>query len=280
MKQTGAGAFIRAYRGNTPLFYGTALLGLMVFVLLLSFVIPTAPAYSVVGSERLQPPSFKHWFGTDQLGRDCFTRVVLASRAAFAIGSCSVLFGGLLGATLGMVAGWYGGWVDIVLVRILDAMKAIPSILLALMIVSVFGNNMLVTIVAISILAVPLYARMARSSTMQIKNLDYMQWTRLIGISTPRILFHHILPNIMAPLIVTASLGFANAVLTEAGLAYLGLGLPPPAPSWGQMLSESQNHLLNAPWLALTNIGVLIVLVLGFNLLGDGLQRVLQTHVD
>ena len=271
---------VLAYRGNTPLVWGTVMLGLMVAVLLLSFVIPQDPAYSVVGSERLQPPSLRHWFGTDQLGRDCFTRVVLASRAAFAIGTCSVLFGGLMGTSLGMIAGWYGGWVDVVLVRLLDAMKAIPSILLALMIVSVFGNHMAVTIAAISILAVPLYARMARSSTLQIKSLDYMQWTRLIGINTPRILFRHILPNILAPLIVTASLGFANAVLTEAGLAYLGLGLPPPAPSWGQMLSESQNHLLNAPWLAITNIGILIVLVLGFNLLGDGLQRVLQTHVD
>ena len=131
---------------------------------------------------------------------------------------------------------------------------------------------MAVTVFAISLLAIPLYARMARSSAMQLKNMDYMQWTQLIGIGSARILFLHLLPNLRSSVLVTASLGFANAVLTEAGLSYLGLGVQPPDPSWGKMLSEAQNYLFNAPWLAIGSGLSITLLVLGFNLLGDGLR--------
>jgi len=174
---------------------------------------------------------------------------------------------------MGMVAAWYGGWVDLLLVRFLDALKAIPSILLALMVVAVFGSSLPVMIATISFLAISLYARMARSSTMQVLALDYIQWARLIGISNARIIWRHILPNIIGPLIVTASLGFANAILTEASLSYLGLGVRPPTPSWGRMLAEAQGYIFTAPWIVIGNTLVLTLLVIGFNLLGEGLQR-------
>jgi len=142
------------------------------------------------------------------------------------------------------------------------------------MIVTIFGSELPVMIATISLLAIPLYARMARAATLKLKTEDFIQWTRLIGIGIPRILLRHVLPNITGPLLVTASLGFAGAVLTEASLSYLGLGVPPPIPSWGRMLSEAP--LFNAPWLALSNVVVLTLLVLGFNLLGDGLQQMLD----
>lgn len=244
------------------------LLGFMV----LSFFWTPYPPNNPSALQQLQAPSFLHWLGTDHLGRDVFSRLMMASQTAFLVGSASVATGSLIGVPLGLACGYYGGWFDLVIVRILDAMKAIPSLLLALMLISVFGSGMTVTVFAIAVLSIPLYARMARSSAMQLKNLDYMQWTQLIGIGSGRILFHHLLPNLRSSLLVTASLGFANAVLTEAGLSYLGLGVQPPDPSWGKMLSEAQNYLFNAPWLAIGSGLSITLLVLGFNLLGDGLR--------
>ena len=261
---------LRSWHHNYSLTLGSILLSLLLLLLISSFFIDERSAYSI-SVNTFSPPSWQHWLGTDSLGRDNFSRIAIGARASLAIGAASVLIGGSIGCALGMTAAWFGGLLDLLLVRFLDALKAIPNILLALMIVAVFGRSLPVMIVTISIIAIPLYARMARSATMQIKVLDYIHWARLIGVGNGRILLRHLLPNITAPLMVTASLGFANAVLTEASLSYLGLGVPPPTPSWGRMLSEAP--LFNAPWLALSNVAMLTLLVLGFNLLGEGLQR-------
>jgi len=251
---------------------GFAIISFLLGLMVVSFFWTPYPPNAPSAIAKLQSPSLLHWLGTDHLGRDVLSRLMLASRTAFLVGSASVVAGLLIGVPLGLTCGYYGGWFDIVVVRILDAMKAIPSLLLALMLISVFGSGMAVTVFAISFLAIPLYARMARSSAMQLKNMDYMQWTQLIGIGSSRILFLHLLPNLRSSVLVTASLGFANAVLTEAGLSYLGLGVQPPDPSWGKMLSEAQNYLFNAPWLAIGSGLSITLLVLGFNLLGDGLR--------
>ena len=251
---------------------GFAMISFLLGLMIVSFFWTPYPPNAPSAIAKLQSPSMLHWLGTDHLGRDVLSRLMLASRTAFLVGSASVAAGLLIGVPLGLTCGYYGGWFDIVVVRILDAMKAIPSLLLALMLISVFGSGMAVTVFAISLLAIPLYARMARSSAMQLKNMDYMQWTQLIGIGSARILFLHLLPNLRSSVLVTASLGFANAVLTEAGLSYLGLGVQPPDPSWGKMLSEAQNYLFNAPWLAIGSGLSITLLVLGFNLLGDGLR--------
>ena len=259
--------------GNVNLMAGLGLLSLILVLFVLSYLLPESNAYDISATGRLLSPSWQHLFGTDNLGRDIFMRVAIASRSALTIGFCSVVFGGSCGVLLGLIAGWFGGWLDLVLVRLLDAMKAIPSLLLALMIVTMFGSSLEITIAVVSILAIPLYARMARTGARQQKTQDYIQWTRLIGIGAWRTLFRHVLPNMLPPIIVTASLGFANAVLTEASLSYLGLGVQPPEPSWGKMLADSQSYLLSAPWIALANGAMLTLLVLGFNLLGDGLQQ-------
>lgn len=264
---------LRSFVKRNPSFaIGSSMIAFLLGFMVLSFFWTPYPPNNPSALQQLQAPSFLHWLGTDHLGRDVFSRLMMASQTAFLVGSASVATGSLIGVPLGLACGYYGGWFDLVIVRILDAMKAIPSLLLALMLISVFGSGMTVTVFAIAVLSIPLYARMARSSAMQLKNLDYMQWTQLIGIGSGRILFHHLLPNLRSSLLVTASLGFANAVLTEAGLSYLGLGVQPPDPSWGKMLSEAQNYLFNAPWLAIGSGLSITLLVLGFNLLGDGLR--------
>ena len=246
---------------------------MLLLLLIAGFLIEEDNAYFSVGGQ-FEAPSMQHWLGTDRLGRDHFSRIAIGARSSLTIGACSVLLGGAIGCSIGIIAAWYGGWLDIVLARLLDALKAIPNLLLALMIIAVFGSDLPVMIVTISLLSVPLYARMARSVTMQLRSKDFISWARLIGIGDARILLRHILPNITGSLLVTAALGFSGAVLTEASLSYLGLGVPPPTPSWGRMLSEAP--LFNAPWLVLSNVVVLTVLVLGFNLLGDGLQKKLE----
>jgi len=259
---------------NSNFLVGGSIVCLLLLIMLISFFwtpySPTAPS----AAAKLQAPSFAHLLGTDHLGRDVLSRIMVASQTAFLVGVSSVGAGCLLGVSLGLACGYYGGWFDLITVRLLDAFKAIPSLLLALMMIAVFGSGMKVTVIAIALLAIPLYARMARSSAIQLKDLEYMQWTKLIGISRRRILFVHLLPNIRSPLLITASLGFANSVLTEAGLSYLGLGVQPPDPSWGKMLSEAQDYLFNAPWLALSAGLAITLLVLGFNLLGDGLRDI------
>jgi len=263
---------LRSLKRSPSFAIGFGMIAFLLGLMLISYFWTPYPPNAPSAIAKLQSPSLLHWLGTDHLGRDVLSRLMLASRTAFLVGSASVAAGLLIGVPLGLACGYYGGWLDVVVVRILDAMKAIPSLLLALMLISVFGSGMAVTVFAISFLAIPLYARMARSSAMQLKNLDYMQWTQLIGIGSQRILFYHLLPNMRSSVLVTASLGFANAVLTEAGLSYLGLGVQPPDPSWGKMLSEAQNYLFNAPWLAIGSGLSITLLVLGFNLLGDGLR--------
>lgn len=263
---------------NSNFLVGGSIVCLLLLIMLISFFwtpySPTAPS----AAAKLQAPSFAHLLGTDHLGRDVLSRIMVASQTAFLVGVSSVGAGCLLGVSLGLACGYYGGWFDLITVRLLDAFKAIPSLLLALMMIAVFGSGMKVTVIAIALLAIPLYARMARSSAIQLKDLEYMQWTKLIGISRRRILFVHLLPNIRSPLLITASLGFANSVLTEAGLSYLGLGVQPPDPSWGKMLSEAQDYLFNAPWLAISAGLAITLLVLGFNLLGDGLRDISDTR--
>lgn len=260
---------IKQYKTLTA---GVIIVSFLFALMILSFFYLPHPPNTPSALHQLESPNSVYWLGTDHLGRDVFSRLLLASRTAFLVGSASVAAGLFVGVPLGLAGGYFGGWFDNLVVRLLDAMKALPSLLLALMLISVFGTGMNVTIFAIALLAIPLYARMARNSAQQLKNLDYMQWTKMIGIGSSRILFIHLLPNLRSSLLVTASLGFANAVLTEAGLSYLGLGVQPPDPSWGKMLSEAQNNLFNAPWLAFGAGLAITLLVLGFNLLGDGLR--------
>ncbi|MNC25704.1 Glutathione transport system permease protein GsiD [compost metagenome] len=221
---------------------------------------------------RLAPPQPAHLWGTDNFGRDIFSRIMEGAQTAFLIGITSVSIGLAFGLIAGAVAGYFGGWVDELIMRIVDAMLAFPGILLAIMLVSVFGPGLGNTIMALGLMSIPSFSRIARSGFIQYKEFDFVKASVAKGAGAWRIMIRHILPNIVSPLIVASSLGFSGSVLAEAGLSYLGLGVQPPNPSWGRMLNEAQPFIVNAPWYIVITGAVITMMVLGFNLLGDGIR--------
>jgi peptide/nickel transport system permease protein len=223
-----------------------------------------------------QAPSAAHWFGTDKLGRDVFARILYGARISIRIGFVAVGLAITVGTLIGLVAGYAGKRVDTALMAAMDVMLAFPSIILAIAITTILGPSINNLMLAVGIVYVPQYARLARSSVLAVKEHEYVEAARAIGAGVPAILARHVLPNILAPLLVQATLGVATAELEAAGLSYLGLGARPPAPEWGAMLNDARDYWLSAPW-ALIFPGVSItVLVLGFNLLGDGLRDALD----
>lgn len=224
--------------------------------------------------DRLQGASGEHWLGTDIYGRDIFTRIILGSRIAMRVALGAVLLAVLIGVPLGAVSGYMGGWTDTVVMRCVDAFLAFPGRLLAIALVAAMGPNFLTFYLAIGITSVPGYVRVIRASVLSHKEKEYVEAARMTGESEFRILFFQILPNCIAPILVLISLDFAHAILVESSLSFLGLGFPPPAPSWGLMLSEARGYMELAPHVAIFPGLVISLTVLGFNLLGDGLRDI------
>jgi peptide/nickel transport system permease protein len=225
---------------------------------------------------RLKPPSAEHWLGTDDFGRDVLSRVLHGSRVSLRLGLVAVAVALLVGGMVGLLAGYYGGLFDLLGMRIMDLMLAFPSILLSIVVVAILGPSLTNAMIAVGIMAVPQYARIVRGSVLSVRGLEYVQASRALGAADPRILARAILPNVAGPIIVTASLGLATAILDAAGLSFLGLGAQPPTPEWGSMLSQGRELVLVAPWV-LTAPGVAVFLaVLGFNLVGDALRDLLD----
>lgn len=224
----------------------------------------------------LQPPSGDHWFGTDELGRDVLSRVLVAIQASMQIAVVSVTFAVVVGLTIGVLAGYRGGWLDTVLMRVVDVMFAFPVLLLALAIVAILGPGVPTTILAIGIVFTPIFARVARASTLGVRTEPYVAVSRAMGAGDLYILRRHIVPNIAGPLIVQTSLSLAFAILSEAALSFLGLGIQPPQPSLGRMIFDSQGFVTLAWWMAVFPGAAIFVIVLAFNLFGDGLRDVLD----
>jgi len=265
---------MKKYFSDLSFCIGFALISAMVLMLGVSlFWLPYDPeAMSVL--EKLKTPNAAHPLGTDQFGRDILSRVMKGVQVSFLIGIIVVLAGGTVGVILGACSGYFGGKADAVVMKLVDAQMAFPGVLLALMLISVFGNGVENTILALTIMSVPRFVRITRSGYMKLREADFVRAEKVRGASSGRIIFIHILPNIVSELVATASLTFASAVMAEAGLSYLGLGITPPDPSLGQMLKEAQESILKAPWYVLMPAAVITVLVMGFNLLGDGIQQV------
>jgi peptide/nickel transport system permease protein len=225
---------------------------------------------------KLNPPSNDHWFGTDNFGRDIFSRILHGTGITLLVGFASVALGATLGVLLGIISGYYGGKTDSIIMRCMDVLLAFPGILLALAIVSVLGGSIVNVVIAVAISSIPIFARIVRGSTLTVKKLEYIDAMRALGASDRRIIFKHIFPNITSPLIVQATLNIATAILSASGLSFLGLGAQPPTPEWGAMLSDGRNFLYNAPHVALFPGIAIIIVVLAFNLLGDGLRDALD----
>jgi peptide/nickel transport system permease protein len=221
-------------------------------------------------------PDAAHWFGTDDLGRDVLSRVIYGTRASLAAGIVSVLVAVLLGVPLGMVAGYFGGVTDMVIARLADAFLACPFLVLAIALAAFLGPSLENAMIAIGVSAMPIFVRLARAQTLVVCTEDYIMAARSLGIGHAAMLYRQIRPNILPPIVVQATLTMATAVLAEAGLAFLGLGQLPPAPSWGSMLDIARQFLGEAPWMALWPGLAIVAVVIGFNLLGDGLNDALS----
>lgn len=251
------------------------LAAVVVIALTASFITPYG-VNDVDVPQALRPPSGAHWMGTDELGRDVLSRVLMGVQASMKVAVVSVAFAAVVGVTLGVLAGYRGGWLDTVVMRIVDVMFAFPVLLLALAIVAVLGPGLTTTILAIGVVYVPIFARVARASTLSVRVEPYVAMSRTMGTGSTYILTRHILPNITGPLIVQTSLSLAFAILSEAALSFLGLGLQPPQPSLGRMIFDSQGFVTLAGWMAVFPGLAIFVIVLACNLLGDGLRDVLD----
>ena len=261
---------------NKNFILGSCMVGLMVLIMVVGFFyMPYDP--DVMDTEHeLQFFSAAHPLGTDQFGRDILSRIMEGTRVSFLVGALTVVFGLLVGGTVGAVAGYYDGKIDEVIMKLIDTQMAFPGVLLALMLIAVFGNSLQNLIFALGIMSIPRFARITRSGFIKYRDAEFIKAARSRGAGDGRIIFLHILPNIVPELIVTSSLGFAGAVMSEAGLSYLGLGIQPPTPSFGKMLSEAQAEILQAGWYVLVPAAAITLLVMGFNLIGDALQEVTQ----
>jgi peptide/nickel transport system permease protein len=258
-----------------------AAFGLAVIVLVVAlaiaapFVAPYDPIATSFSTVR-KAPSAAHWFGTDEIGRDVLSRVIFGARASLAAGVVSVLISLTIGVPIGLVAGYAGGAVDMFISRVTDALLACPFLILAIALAAFLGPSLVNAMIAIGISATPVFVRLARGTTLAVKAEEFVLAARAIGNAPWRVALRHVLPNIVPPLLVQATLAIAAAIIAEASLSFLGLGQQPPQPSWGSMLNTAKNYIDNAPWMAVWPGLSIFVLVLSFNLVGDGLRDALD----
>ena len=255
-----------------------------VIVLITIFIAVFAPIIApydpaAQGSIRLLSPSREHLMGTDELGRDTFSRIVYGARVSLQVGIISVMIALIIGGFLGMVSGYFGGWADTWTMRLVDIMFAFPGIVLAIVIAGLLGPSRRNAMIAIGIIYAPAFARVVRGAVLAIKSEAYMEAARVVGASDLRLVRQHVVPNIMAPMIVLTTVYLSSAILSEAALSFLGLGTQPPEPTWGGMLNIARTYMEISPWMAIFPGLAIAILVLGFNFLGDGLRDILDPRL-
>ncbi|MDE3078965.1 MAG: ABC transporter permease [Paracoccaceae bacterium] len=261
---------------NPSALFGAALVVFFVALAVLAPVLPIQNPTATSWAAVRKAPSAAHWLGTDEIGRDILSRMVWGAQASLLAGVVSVTIAVLLGTPLGVAAGYRRGWTDAVISRMTEALLASPFLIMAIALTAFLGPSLRNAMIAIGLSATPIFIRLARAQTMEVLTMDYVESAHAIGVAPPALIWRYILPNIFPPILVQATLTVATAIIAEASLSFLGLGQQPPAPSWGSMLNVAKNFLDQAPWMALWPGLAIVLVVLGFNLLGDGLRDALD----
>jgi len=263
---------LKAFNANK-----TSWIGLVIFLViaLMAIFAPWVTGQDPLEQDilaRLKPPTEAHLLGTDYFGRDIYSRIIYGARLSLLIGLTSTALAMVIGSAIGMIAGWYGGRIDTLVMQVMDILLAFPSLILGLIIVAMLGPSILNIVIAIALTSIPPFARIARAPTIALKEREFIDACRALGYSDARILIIHILPNILPEILVMGSLWLANAIRTEASLAFIGLGVKPPAPTWGSMIREGFENILDSAWLVIAPGGAILIVIFALNLLGDGLR--------
>jgi len=258
-----------------------ALVGLFVslaviVICVISPLLPLPDPLEQSFSQRFRPPSFEHLLGTDNFGRDVLSRVIWGGRISLLVGVLSVLVAMVLGSIIGLIAGYRGGYFDHLVMRVIDVLMCFPTLILGILFMAALGSGMNSLIIAIGVAIAPRFARLCRGSVLSVKENDFVEAARSMGMTNTRIMFRHILPNVLGDMIVMGSMWIGAIIVTEASLSFIGLGIPPPTPSWGRMVREGMDYMGHAWWVSVYSGGAIFVTVIGFNLFGDGLRDILD----
>ena len=272
--------FWQRLKRNRLALAGGCIVGLLFVVSLLAPLIAPSEPNAINAWQVLSPPSLQHWFGTDELGRDVFSRVLFGARISLKVGFVAIGIAVAIGTLVGLVAGYYSGVVDTLLMRMVDVMLCFPAFFLILAVITFMGPSIWYIMIIIGLTGWMGVARLVRAETLSIREMDYITAARCIGCSDRRIIFRHILPNVMSPILVSATLGIAGAILTESALSCLGIGVQPPTPSWGNILTAGKDYIEFAWWLSLFPGMAILITVLAYNLLGEGIRDALDPRVN
>ena len=277
---SGARRAWHEFRRNRFALVGAVFITFIALMGILAPVVSTHDPYKQSLRKRMKPPSAEHWMGTDELGRDFYSRLAYGARVSLFVGVVGTVAGVISGTTVGLISGFFGGWVDTLVMRIIDVMYAFPGIVLAILFVAVLGPSLFNLIIVLAIWATPTLSRIVRGNVLSLKEQDYVQAAQALGAGRLRIMVQHLLPNTLAPIIVYATLGVAGAILTTAALGFLGLGVQPPQAEWGNMLSNGRQYLRKAPLLMIFPGALISMTVISINLIGDALRDALDPYIQ
>ncbi|KGD94339.1 ABC transporter permease [Rhizobium sp. YS-1r] len=266
----------RKMKRNRSALVGAAIVLFFAILAVAAPILPIIDPIATSWSAIRKAPSAAYWLGTDDLGRDILSRMIWGAQASLMAGVVSVAIAVVIGVPFGLVSGYFGGWVDMVISRITEALLAMPFLIMAIALAAFLGPSLMNAMIAIGLSAMPIFVRLTRGQVLAVKTEDYVEGARAVGLNHVEIMVRYILPNVFAPIIVQATLTVATAIIAEASLSFLGLGQQPPAPSWGSMLNVAKNFLTQAPWMAMWPGAAIFLVVIGFNLLGDGLRDALD----
>jgi peptide/nickel transport system permease protein len=271
--------FFKVFFYRAVVVFGMVIVLLFIFIAIFGPLIAPYPPNEMVPPQRLLNPSSSHWLGTDEYGRDTLSRLIIGSRNSLIVGVVAVFIAAGIGIFLGMLAGFFGGWINIIIMRLVDSLMAFPMILLALLIAGLLGNGLKNVMIALGITMIPAYARLMCGQVLSIRENDYVLACKAMGSNDFRLMFRHILPNSLPPLIVLVTMQIGTAILAEAGLSYLGIGIVPPEPSWGAMINRGFKYLLSDPLLSFIPGLAIMVVVFAFSMVGDGLRDALDPRL-